>query len=321
LEECLRSIFSSVYKDFEVIVIDNASSDGSAGNARRLFPTAEVIVAGTNLGYARGSNEAASRAKGKYLLFLNSDVEIDEHLIGVLVNKMESDMSVGALGAKVLLDRKKRTIDCVGGFECDEFGYGIRPVGHGQVDHGQYDHRSEVFGIAGMCFMTRREVFENVGRFDPSFFLLVEDIDLTWRIRLSGYAVKVEPSATIVHRSMGTFSKERVKRERVRYLAERNTLRMLLKNYSRSTLLTVLPRYFATLVAETLFYLLLRKPQMAGSNIRAVWWNISQRDTYAWRRYVQSNRKVGDKDIRLKMVETNLKIDLLKRFLAGTFNL
>jgi GT2 family glycosyltransferase len=319
LEKCLNSIFNSEFRDYEVIVVDNGSVDGSAEHIRRIFPHVGLIASEANLGYAMGNNLGASRAGGKYLLFLNSDVEVGTDLLETLVRVMESDNSIGALGSKVILDKEKKLIDCIGGFDCDNFGYGLRPVGHGEVDHGQYDNRTEVFGVAGMCFMTRKAIFELVGGFDSSFFLLVEDIDLSWRIRLCGYKVAVEPSAMVYHKSQGTFKREKVRRDYIRYLAERNTLRMLMKNYSISSLLTLLPKYFSLLGAETLFYLSRGKTGLAIANLRAVCWNIRQQDTFSRRGYVQRLRRLTDEKIKQGMINGSLKIDMLRSYISGNF--
>jgi GT2 family glycosyltransferase len=268
-----------------------------------------------------GNNLGASKARGKYLLFLNSDVEVGTNPLEILVKVMESDKSIGVLGSKVILDKEKKFIDCIGGFDCDSFGYGLRPVGHGQVDHGQYDYRTEVFAVAGMCLMTRKATFELVGGFDSSFFLLVEDIDLSWRIRLCGYKVAVEPSATVYHRSQGTFKREKIRRNYIRYLAERNTLRMLMKNYEIGSLLTLLPKYFSLLTAETLFYLSRGKTGLAIANLHAVCWNICQQDTLARRGHVQRLRKLADETIKQGMLSGSLKIDMLRSYISGTFKL
>ena len=158
--------------------------------------------------------------------------------------------------------------------------------------------------------LVRRKVFEEIGGFDSRYFLLGEDIDLSWRAQLAGYRVIVNPLAVIYHKSMGTIGRRNY-RERceLRFLSERNTLRTLLKNYSYPTLFEVLPRYFAILLFEIALFLILGKARLALADIKAVIWNVTNsRETWYLHVKIQQIRATKDGSIQKRMIPRSLKI-------------
>ena len=318
LKDCLDSIAKSTYRDFEVILVDNGSSDGSVYFVKKYFPWVKIIKNEVNVGFAEGCNIGAKHNSGKYIVFLNTDVRVEHNWLEELAKTAESDPSLGACGCKVLR-MNTGLIDCIGGFICDTYGYGLYPLGHLEKDRCQYDNVTECFAIAGMCMLVRREVFEMIGDFDSKFFLLVEDIDLCWRMRLAGYAIRVNPHAVVYHKSMATFKKEHIRRDDIRFLVERNTLRMLIKNYSTKSLIKILPKYFAIILAESIFYIFIAKTPLTISNMRAILWNIRNlRGSWALHANINATlRSVNDKDVQKKMLKNSLKINLFQQYLTG----
>ena len=319
LKDCLGSIARSTFRDFEVILVDNGSKDGSVYFVKRYFPWVKIVKNEVNVGFAEGCNIGAKHSSSKYIVFLNTDVKVEPDWLEKLVKTAELDPSIGACGCKVLL-MDTGLIDCIGGFNCDVYGHGLYAVGHLENDYGQYDNVTECFAIAGMCMLVRREAFERIDGFDSKFFLLAEDIDLCWRMRLAGYTIRVNPRAVVHHKSMATFKKEHIRRDYIRFLVERNTLRMLIKNYSTNSLIKIIPKYFAIILAESLFYISIAKIPLTISNIKAILWNIMNlRDS--WELHVNVNatlRSVNDKDIQKNMLKNSLKINLFKKYLSGS---
>lgn len=319
LGDCLRSIFATAYRDFDVIVVDNASRDASVSYVEQNFPSVRIIVNKTNVGYAEGCNVGARAATGEYIAFLNTDIEVDPEWLGALLGVAVATPKIGACGPKVLRLGARDTIDVVGGFLCDVFGYPFEALGHSSLDHGQYSQVREVFALAGMCMLVSRAAFDRVGGFDRRFFLLAEDIDLCWRLRLAGYKIRVATGAVVLHESMATFKQEKVPREYVRFLVERNTMRMIIKNYGLGSLMIILPAQVLMIIAEMSIYLFMRRFNYLREVGLALLWNARNiRDTLESRRRVQRTRLVKDTEIMRHMTRRFMKMAHYRNFLATT---
>jgi GT2 family glycosyltransferase len=217
---------------------------------------------------------------------------------------MEKDSGIGAVACKVRYmaadglpgDR----LDSAGG-QLDLFGFPcIR--GNRQLDRGQYDQPGETFFAFGCSILVRRDLFEMVGGYDHRLFTLADDIDLCWRMRLMGYRIYYEPRALLFHRGSATIGSA-FKRSQTRYMSERHTLRMLLKNYCTLSLGWVLPACGLILLAEIWFYLSSGNWLLAESLLRAVGWNLANlKDTLARRRVIQAARRVSDRQIQARMM-------------------
>ena len=206
-EKCLRSVMDSPYPNKDIIVVDNASSDGSAAYLRALFPNVMILQNSENLGVAGGRNcgfrEAVSRGND-YILSLDNDAYIDPSLIEELVAVAESDTRIGVLGPKTYSDDGSGTIQCAGGRitytqnVCSERGAGER-------DRGQYDKIEDVDYFPGCGFMARQEVFEKLNFIDEAFYGYGhEDTDFCFRAGQSGYRVVYVPQAVMWHRGSTT---------------------------------------------------------------------------------------------------------------------
>lgn len=156
--------------------------------------------------------------------------------------------------------------------------------------------------------LVRKRLYEELRGFDAAFFTLADDIDLSWRCRLLGYRVVVNPRAVLHHRVSATLA-TKFKREWCRYLAERNTCRMLLKNYSAVNLVWVMPCYFLILLAEVSFFVVTFRRRMARAVVKAIAWNIRHlSETLRERRYAQSLRRCPDRIVMRYMHRKSAKI-------------
>jgi GT2 family glycosyltransferase len=201
-EKCLRSVLESPYANKEIILVDNASTDGSGAYLRALFPDVMILENPENLGVAGGRNsgfrEAVSRGND-YVLSLDNDAYIDRRLIEELVAVAESDLRIGVLGPKTYSDDGSDRIQCAGGRitytqnVCSERGAGER-------DRGQYDKIEDVDYFPGCGFMARREVFEKLNFVDESFHGYGhEDTDFCFRAARLGYRVVYVSKAVMWH--------------------------------------------------------------------------------------------------------------------------
>lgn len=318
LEQFLPSVANLTYPDYEVIVVDNASTDGSQELIKDHYPEFKVIQNKKNLGTAQGSNVAIDETKGKYIFWVSNDMEFDPDILDHLVKRCEEDNSIGICTVKMRRIRNGRLIkeiDSVGA-DVDTFGF---PASRGinEPDNGQYDYSTDVFFSFGGAMFIRKSLLENIGGFDPDYFTLGDDIDLSWRTHLAGYRVVVEPKAFLYHRVSATLATTHSRAQK-RYMSEKNTLRTLLKNYSFGYLSFILPVYFILLLMEIFFFLILGKFKIAKGGVNAVVWNIKHfKDTLRKRRKVQSLRKVKDGDLWKLMLKKPEKIRLFFDFLLN----
>jgi hypothetical protein len=316
LERYLPSLALQDYPAYEVVVVDNASTDGSAEFVRRRYPAFRVIRNEENLGTAEGSNSAIPYARGEYIFWVSNDMRLAPDIVARLVARCEKDPSIGICTVKMLRMHDETAtgeIDSVGS-DLDIFGF---PVARGiaQRDNGQFNQPAEVFFSFGGALFIRREALEEIGGFDGALFTLADDIDLCWRAHLAGWKVAVEPGAWLYHCVSATLGKSHSRAQK-RYLSERNTLRMLVKNYSLPFLACILPAYLALLSCEILFFCILGKGAIARSLVEAVRWNIRNLVwTMAARRRVQGMRKVSDLRIVSLMLPRPEKIRIFFDFL------
>lgn len=319
LKRFLPSIVAQDYPNYEVIIVDNASSDGTAKFVKENYPNFRIVACDENYGTAEGSNTGAKHCKGEYILWLSNDMELEPDFIRLLVERSESDPKIGICTCKMRRwdtnNNKTNIIDSVGG-NIDIFGF---PDARGinQVDNGQLNGFGEVFFSFGGAMLIKREVFEKTGGYDRCYFTLGDDIDLSWRTWLLGYKVTAEPGAVLYHRVSATLG-TLFGRSQKRFWSERNTLRSILKNYSFYNLIMVLPGYFSLSLAEMTFFLALGKTQLTIAEIRAITWNIKNlADTLEQREHIQHTRVIGDGEIKKRMLKRPQKIEVFRYYLKN----
>ncbi len=232
IQRCLDSILRSGYPAFEIIAVDNASNDGSlqlicgrCKSDRRL----RAVANPRNLGFGGGFNLAANDAKGKHLVFLNNDTEVEPDAFANLVAVLERDPSVGAAQSKLLMMTDRDRIDSAGDM-IPTIGW---PSSRGkyEIDHGQYDVQVEISSARGAAMIVRKAVFQEVGGFDPDYFMYYEDVDLSWRIRLRGYKIEFVPRSVVYHFG-GEFSDSSLLVRVLRsFRSGRNYIFTLVKNF------------------------------------------------------------------------------------------
>ena len=196
-----------------IIVADNGSSDDSIEVMETLFPQVKLLKFHKNYGFAGGYNKAIELTPGyRYTVLLNSDVRTPQGWLNPLYQYLEEHPEVGAVQPKLLHDRDdgKRMFEyagAAGGF-IDKHGY---PYCRGRMfeavedDHGQYDGKDiDIFWATGACLMIRSELYKNVGGLDEDFFAHMEEIDLCWRIHLSGSEVRIVTASEVFHLVGGT---------------------------------------------------------------------------------------------------------------------
>jgi len=308
-ERCLSSVLRTDYPNFEVIFVDNASSDGSVEQIKRKFSydgRFEIVANERNYGPAQGNNVGARHAdpKAKYLVFLNNDTEVDPHWLRQLINAIDRDETIGAAGCKQLLMANNRMIDVIG-TQIDSFGF-LYPQGRLELDDGQYDEGiREIFTYGSTALIVRKHVFSRVGGFDLEFFGWYEDNDLCWRIRLAGFRIVSVPKARIYHAVSGSFRK--LPKYKSMYYAERNKITTLIKNYDSFSLLSVMPIVTFFAVCQIVVFSLVKKAYHARAIAKALLWNVMNfRNIWIKHLSVQHEiRTVSDREIKMCMERVN----------------
>lgn len=313
LKKCLESLKRQTYSEMEVILVDNASSDGSLRYVKENFPWVKVVENQRNVGFAEGCNIGAKHANGEYLVFLNYDTEVDSKWLEALIEAAESSPKVAICGSKILDMQYRNIIQEVGGL-CDVYGFSLSR-GWGEPDIGQYQGVIQTFYVSGASLLIKKKIADKIGLFDSKYFFNQEDVDLCWRAHLAGYTVVVNPLSVVYHKGGGAASGApgdniyKEKGEYVtsvwrRYHAEKNILRTLLKNWSLPSLLKVLPIFFFLYFSEIFLYVVTRRSNAALAYLKALLWNIRNiKDTWRKRYEVQMLRKVSDREIRQKMIK------------------
>lgn len=232
LETYLPSVVKTRYPDFEIIIADNASNDGTREWVNKHYPHINVVTLDKNYGYCGGNNRAANHADGDILVFLNNDVEVTPDWLLPLNNAFSRDDHTAVVQPKLLSWRKKDHFEYAGaaGGYLDRFGY---PFCRGRIfttvekDQGQYNKLRHVFWASGAAFAIRKSVFEEQGGFDEQFEFHMEEIDLCWRIWNSGYRILCEPASVVYHLGGGSLP---AGDPRKTFYNFRNSLYMLWKN-------------------------------------------------------------------------------------------
>lgn len=214
LIECIRSIAAipaSISR--EIIVVDNASDDGSANAVEKLFRGVTLIKNSGNLGFAKASNQGISKSSGKYVLLVNSDIIILNNCVERMRSYMESDNRAGMLGPRVLnadmtLQPTIRRTPSLSRSLLLAFGLNALMPG---LETATHDGLKEVDGISGCMMMVRREAIDEVGLFDERFFIYAEDKDWCKRFRAAGWKIMYYPYAQAVHYGGASSSRAPVK--------------------------------------------------------------------------------------------------------------
>lgn len=235
LKECLDSLAAQSFSDFETILVDNGSSDGSADYVRSTFPWVRLLELPENAGFAEGNNRGLALTQGAYIVTLNNDTKADPDFLAELVRVAEDDARIGMVAARMRNYYRPERIDAAG-LKIGSNGLGYN-IGIGEIDDGRYDS-VPLFGPCGGAALYRREMLDEIGFLDPDFFAYYEDFDLAWRARLAGWTCAAAPRAVVYHvhsATSGEWSPFKV------YQTHRNKWYVIIKNWPLGLLLKRLP--------------------------------------------------------------------------------
>jgi GT2 family glycosyltransferase len=229
IDGCLRSLEKQTYKNLEVIVVDNASKDGSNEYIAKAYPRVKLISNKSNLGFGGGNNVGISAAKGEYVMMLNNDTRIEPDCVEQLKTAIEKNRNYGACASKILLEFDRDLHDVAGIAVCLD---GLS-IGRGRVEHkDKFNEEEEVFFASDCACLYRKEMLEDikVGEefYDEDFFAYADETDMGWRAQLAGWKCIYNPKAVVYHfhsASTSTYSSFKA------FLVERNRIWVGIKSF------------------------------------------------------------------------------------------
>ncbi|MBZ0317958.1 MAG: glycosyltransferase family 2 protein [Anaerolineae bacterium] len=224
LETCLPSLVAQTHPDIEVIIADNASTDGTQAYVQEQFPQFLIEQLSENRGFTGACNAGMRVATGEFVALLNNDTEVDPHWATEIIAALARHLEAGFVASKMLLFDKRDTFHTAGDFYRVDGQSGNRGVW--QQDTGQYETEEYVFSACGGSSVYRRSMLEKIGLLDDDFFFSLEDVDLAWRAQLQGYRCIYAPRAIVYHRLSASGGGPTAS-----FHDGRNTLYVLMKNY------------------------------------------------------------------------------------------
>lgn len=285
LERCLPSVLSTLEQDSEIIVVDNHSSDGTAEKLPIIFPQIKLIISESNLGFGGANNLGAQSAKGKYLVFLNPDTMVTSGWIISLLNPLINDQTIGMTTPKILQLNQPQKINTCGN---DLHFSGLALCRGMDRELSNFSEPENLNSISGASFAISREYFYELGGFDPTFFLYVEDTDLSLRCLLNGKRILFVPDALVYHDYKLNFGPKKV------YYQERNRYYMLNKTFKPITRYLISPILFLSEILSWGYCLLNGKHNIQNELDAYIWIHKHQEQTQLIFEKTQQLRKISD---------------------------
>lgn len=293
LDTCLTSIKNQSFTEYEVIFVDDGSTDGSYDYVQKQYPWCVFIKNKKNVGFALSNNVGAKAARGKYLFFLNADTYLDKNTLIKLQKTLISNPSYTLAQLDIRKYDKSNMKGDACTFNIDPFGY---PMWSGKED--------TLFYADAAAMIIRRDLFNTLGGFDERFYIYLEDLDLAWKARMCGHTVYFLSQIYVYHYAGGTSVSTQVKKGayattiRRRYDAQKNNICILIKNLEITSLIWRLPGSILLASAEGFVYLLQGNITGFFALHNTIIWNILNiRETLKKRRKIQKIRTVSDKII------------------------
>lgn len=228
--ECLQSLRKLNYTDYEIIVVDNGSTDGTSDAIEKLYPEVKLVKSRTNLGVTGGRNLGAKHSNGEYIFFLDHDTTVDGNVLIELWNVIESDPLIGIVGPAIYYYSDPKRVWALG--TSINMLTGRVSFNHeGTVDRGEFVKAMDVH-VLPTAFLVKREVMNKVGIFDDTFFAVYEDTDFSFRVKEMGYRVLCVPTGKVWHKMSPDKSRSVPSVLSRAYLVSRNRIIFMKKHSS-----------------------------------------------------------------------------------------
>lgn len=302
LGPCIDSLQSQTYRDIEVIVVDNASTDKSVELIRIKYPLVKIIQSSENLGFAGGNNVGVKEADGEYIMLLNNDTCTEKDCIEKLVRAFDMISGLTVAQPKILLMDDPETISYCGNYLTGSsflYAYGYRK---NRLDT-RYNKPMPFFSVSGAAMMIKREVIDKIGLFDDLFWCYYEDVDFCHRVWLTGSECWYFPAAAVYHHEEGTA--KRFEGSEMLYHTQKNRLSSILTNFESRTLAWILPMFIVTNIVLCITRLLEGDCNYPVALFKAIAFNIKNAKAIAMKRkQVRCFRRASDQQLFTRIKKT-----------------
>jgi hypothetical protein len=249
LQDCLGAMRRQSFRDFETILVDNGSEDGSPQFVRTHFPEVKLLSLPDNLGFTGGNIAGYAHSTGSIVSLLNNDTEAHPSWLAEIEKASQECPDAGSFASKMMyFDERGRVENC--GFDVGIGGATI-DLGRDEIDGPDWKQPRKVFGGCGGGVAYRRSMLEDVGFLDPDFFMIYEDADLSFRAQLRGYKCVYVPGAIVYHRYRATIGKAP---SRQVFYSQRNIEFVYLKNMPLGLILRSLPHRLLYEVGAAIYF-------------------------------------------------------------------
>jgi len=266
LKECINSLLAQTYQNYEIILVDNASTDNSIELVEKEFSTVKIIKNTKNIGFAEGNNVGIKNSKGDIIALFNPDAVADKEWLSILVSKLQSSEKIGAVAGKIFYlgnEYGKNAVFCT--------WPKLNPYTAMPVNFHNNEPTSKVDYLSGAAMIVKKEVIETVGLLDPGFFMYFEETDWCARMIRAGYDLVYVPEAKAWHVVSPSISNQ----DKKTYLMERSRIRFAIKNFDIAYLLFF--HFYFFLESTFVFFRDIKNLNFIRTKIRfkAIKWNLT----------------------------------------------
>lgn len=295
LKKCLPSLKKINYPNYEIILVDNGSTDESIDYIKSKFSEIKVVKNKKNLGFAGGNNSGLRLVLGEYVLLLNNDTLVKKNFLTKLVTKIEQSDDTGIVQSKILSMDDNRKLDSVGAFFTNT-GF-LYHHGYLQSDAQKFDKTKYLYTAKGACMLIRKKLINKIGLFDDQFFAYFEETDFCHRAWLAGYKVVYAPESIIYHKIGGTSNS--MNNAFIQYHSFKNRITSYLKNLGTLELIKIIPLHIILCEIAALTFLIKLNAKLFLSINKAIFYNIQNLNSILKQRRIIQNklRKKSDNQL------------------------
>lgn len=280
----LESISQIDYDNYEVVVVDNASSQDATRRLQEKMPEATIVLSETNLGFAGGNNLGLKKCSGELVLFINNDTEVEPDFLSNMIHTWKSIPKIGMMSPRIRYYEPNDIVQYAGATELSSFTLRNRSLGYGEIDRGQFNRSYSTAFIHGAAMLVPKDVIEKVGLMEQRFFLYYEEYDWCARIKAAGYSIEFCGEALVYHKesmSVGKVSPLKT------YYMTRNRIWYAMRNIKGfKKLITLAYLYFIALPKQLLVFLFQKRFDLLRAAIQGAFFKPSK--------YENRNRSSAD---------------------------
>ncbi|MDT8304025.1 MAG: glycosyltransferase family 2 protein [Sedimentisphaerales bacterium] len=271
--EMIESFRKVTYPNIELIIVDNASTQGNVDELKAKYPEIKLFKSNVNLGFAGGNNLGIRQANGKYILLLNNDTEVEPGFLEPLVDTLERNPQIGAVSPKIYFHHTENMLQYAGFTPINRYTVRSKGIGHSEFDRGQYDNDYETAYAHGAAMMVPIRIIREVGLMADIYFLYYEELDWAQRIKDAGYKIHYVHSSVVYHKeSVSTGKSSPLKT----YYINRSRILFIRRNFSGlSYLISILFLLFISVPKNIITFTLKGDFKLLSAYLKGVGWHVN----------------------------------------------